>query len=426
MLTIKKFRLDDKYTRISLYIFIVAACLIVFDKFIGNLSGIGSFIGGFYNFFMGVFQPFVYGAFIAYFLNLPSKWFERVLFSRIKFLDNKKRIRRMISVLLTIFLSLGVITLILVFLVPQIISNIQKIREFIEPYLKPTDGEGGYEILLRGIVEVLNTLNSTFESSVQLRDIIDTIFDTRNLTFSSFIEFVRPLIDTTMSIGRGVLNFLIGLVVAFYFLCDKERYAGSVAKILYLLTNRRKAERVISVARNSNGVFEKFVIGKTIDSLIVAVIFLFLCTIFDLPFRELSTLIIGISNMVPYFGPFIGAVPVILITLMVNPAQALLVTVLIFVLQQLDGIILAPKILGDSTGLRPVEVLFAIIIGGSVMNILGMFFGVPVFAVIKSVLTGILNRKYAAKYYPDGVEFSESLPEGLLPPDNEQEDSHEV
>jgi predicted PurR-regulated permease PerM len=161
--------------------------------------------------------------------------------------------------------------------------------------------------------------------------------------------------------------------------------------------NKKYAKYIIEISCSSNNIFEKFLIGKLLDSMIVGILFFFVSAIMKLPYPPLLSLLIGITNMIPFYGPFIWAVPVVLIVMLSNMSLALWTVLVIFVLQQFDGIVIGPKILGDSTGLKPMQVILAITLGGFFGGILGMFLGVPVFAVIWNMFMNIIDSRYESK-----------------------------
>jgi predicted PurR-regulated permease PerM len=187
------------------------------------------------------------------------------------------------------------------------------------------------------------------------------------------------------------------MFIAFYMLCEKEAAARAVQKILFLTLSEKSASKVIAVVKDSNVVFERFLVGKALDSAIIGCLFFIVGSIFKLPLMIIFSLIVGITNMVPYFGPIFGAVPVILITLIADPPKAFWAFLIVFIIQQFDGVILGPKILGDSTGVKPLGVVFAIIVGGAMFGVAGMLFGVPVFAVLQTMISAFINRKFEEK-----------------------------
>ena len=170
------------------------------------------------------------------------------------------------------------------------------------------------------------------------------------------------------------------------------------------MLSKKLANNLIQFCKEANYTFEKFFVGKIIDSTIIGIIFFVGAKLLKAPFAMLLSIIIGVTNMIPFFGPFIGAIPVIFITLMfdiTNPLKAVWMAIFILLLQQFDGNILGPKILGDSIGIKPVGIIFSIIVGGAIFGPAGMFFGVPIFAVIFSVFNRFIDKKYSRKYGVD-------------------------
>jgi len=210
---------------------------------------------------------------------------------------------------------------------------------------------------------------------------------------------MNKLITGPMIFANSILHFILGMFIAFYMLCDKERYFEGIRKFLTVILKKHTAERFIRAASNSNRIIERFIIGKAINSLIIAFMFFIITLIIKPPYALLLTLIMGITNMIPFFGPIVGGAICTLIVLPTNPSMALMVLLMIFILQQFDGMYLGPKILGDSTGLPPVLVILAIIVGGAFAGVLGMFFGVPVFAIIRNIATEFFMQKYNQKQY---------------------------
>ena len=180
-------------------------------------------------------------------------------------------------------------------------------------------------------------------------------------------------------------------------LMSKDTLKRQCKKAIYALFEKDTAERILQISRRSHVVFSGFINGKILDSAIIGVICFIVTAMLQLEYSALISVIVGITNMIPFFGPFIGAIPCIVILVIVDPWQALIFAVFVFVLQQFDGNILGPKILGNSTGLSPMWVLLAIVIGGGMFGFAGMLIGVPTFAVLYSVVSDILQDRLLAK-----------------------------
>lgn len=212
-------------------------------------------------------------------------------------------------------------------------------------------------------------------------------------------------------IGTGVLikNLFVGIVIAVYLLAGKEVFFAQTKKILFTLLPVKAGNRIIAVTRQSHKVFGGFIIGKLIDSFIIFLLCLLGMVFLKMPFALLISVIIGITNVVPFFGPIIGAIPCGLLVLMVDPLKCLYFVIFILALQQFDGNILGPIILGDSTGLSSFWVIFAILISGGVFGFAGMVIGVPAFAVIYTLISEYCNGKLKRHELPNNTEMYMNL-----------------
>ncbi len=205
------------------------------------------------------------------------------------------------------------------------------------------------------------------------------------------------ILSKAYSFTSSIFKFFMGVIISVYVIFDKERFIAGSKKIVTILIPKNNIDKTNIFLNETNNIFKSFFVGKTLDSIIIG----FLCFIglmlMENPYPIVISVIVGITNMIPYFGPFIGAVPGVIITMIYSPSMALWLVLFIFALQQFDGLILGPKILGDSTGIEPFWVLLAIIVGGALFGVLGMLLGVPVFAVFYNVSKKIINRKYDEK-----------------------------
>lgn len=381
----KKFSTNNNYFKIGLCGFIVIAASILFEKFLGNIDFIFEKLISSVNFMFEVFEPFIFGFFIAYFLDPIVNWGEHKVLPRMKNFSN----RRLLSVITTYIIFIGSLIWIFIYLIPEVAFSIQKFILIFPNTIKHfNSSKYGF------LYQILDTYNATFRTKYSLSNIAELIAMPFVKSISFLPDMANNILSRTFGFASTLLNFILGIVIAFYMLCYKQKFHLAAEKIIYVIFGRAKSEKIVSSFRQYNTVFQKFIIGKSIDSIIIGLMFFVICSFIRVPYLSLLSLIIGLTNMIPYFGPFIGAVPVVFIVLLNNPVLAFWVAVTIFILQQFDGIILGPKILGDSTGLNPIEVIFAIIMGGALFGVLGMFFGVPVFAVILKILRDIANKKY--------------------------------
>lgn len=338
-------------------------------------------------------MPFFIACLIAYMVNPIYRFLNYRVFGKMK-TKRSERVKNMLSLILAYIIFLGIITIILLYIIPEFFTSISDLTANIpmnelihklENFL--TDIEEYFPMLDFNIVE--EKIN---ELTPQL------------LSFST--DFVKNLLPKllnvsyliSMSIVRVIINMLLSLVISAYLLASKDFLSRGIMRLLYAFTSKKRADSIAKVAVECNNIFSKFIIGKAIDSLIIGILCFFLMLILRLPYAILLSVIVGVTNMIPYFGPFIGAIPGIVVFLFVNPVQAIIFGVMVLALQQFDGLILGPKILGDSTGLKPLWVILAITVGGAYYGVLGMFLGVPVVAVISYLLNLLINYRLKQKH----------------------------
>ncbi len=204
-------------------------------------------------------------------------------------------------------------------------------------------------------------------------------------------SFITNITTGVYLVFRAVMNVAIGFVVACYLLYNREGFGANMKKLLYSALGIKRAERVLSVCRFTDDAFMGFISGKVLDSLIIGCITFVCCSLLKMPYAAFVSVIIGVTNVIPVFGPFIGAIPCTLIILVVQPVKALVFVVFIIVLQQIDGNIIGPKILGSRVGISGFWVMFAIVVCGSLFGVVGMIVGVPLFVVISAGYNSLVD-----------------------------------
>jgi predicted PurR-regulated permease PerM len=210
-------------------------------------------------------------------------------------------------------------------------------------------------------------------------------------------KIVPILYGAGLSIIKFCVNLFIALIVSIYLISDKNMIRDYAKKLTYALFSKEHALSLFAIMKDCNSICKSFFIGKTIDSLIIGCLCFILMSIFHLPYAMLISVIVGITNMIPYFGPYIGGIPGVLICFIEKPSYGIVFLVIVILLQSFDGMILGPKILGDSTGLRPIVILFSISCGGAVAGVLGMFLGVPIFGIISYLMEKYINYRLHRK-----------------------------
>ena len=231
--------------------------------------------------------------------------------------------------------------------------------------------------------------------------IINNLFQTSEdyiLSIVSTITTYIPIaINYSYAIISNIFNILISLIITVYMLYDRERFISQIKRVTYALFSKKSADFLCKVTNLTSRMFNQFIFGKALDSFIIGIVCLICTSLLRLPYAPLFSFIIGITNMIPVFGPFIGAIPCALILLIIDYFKAFEFVIFIIILQQIDGNIIGPRILGDSLGLPSLWVMFAIIVGGGCFGIFGMFVGVPIFSVIylliKEKVAKVLKEK---------------------------------
>ena len=390
-----KFKFDKKYLYWGLTAFLVIAAGILFYYILfhgANLSsGLSSFIG--------ISMPIIDGFVLAYLmtpvLNKIEKCIIKPLYMKAKLPMTSKNKRRMrgLSILATIVLILVVLYEFFGLIIPEVVRSIQSIIFQFPIYVN----------------NLSNWAMGLMRNNPDLEDVVNALIDqysSKILDYvnSNLLPYINGVIKTLSSSVLGVFkamwNLVIGFIISIYVLGSKEKFAGQAKKIAYALFDRKAGNEVISNFRFIHSTFIGFIGGKIVDSIIIGVICFICTTIIGTPYAILVSVIIGVTNVIPFFGPWIGGVPSALLVLMVDPIQALYFVILIMVIQQFDGNILGPKILGDSTGLSGFWVIFAITIFGGLFGVLGMVVGVPIFAVFYAAVKASVNRMLQKKNLP--------------------------
>jgi predicted PurR-regulated permease PerM len=378
-----KIKLNSSITKRTVSNVIVVSVGIILFFTIENLGGILNGIGQVINLLM----PFIYGFAIAYLLAIPIKFLEDKV---LNFMDKKKRYKakRFFSITITYIVAAILISIIFSILIPELSRSIYTLLENIPAYI--------------------NALEKYINSVVVALDLDANMVEELVKDFSSISKYITSIAGTAVldlfqfsaNITQYILNIFIATIISIYLLSGKEKFFAQIKKFLYAVLPEKPVSYILELTKSSHKIFIGFLGGKLLDSLIIGIICFVCMNIFKMPYPLLVSFIIGITNIVPVFGPFIGAIPSVIIIFIASPIKALWFILFIFVLQQFDGNILGPKILGNSTGLTAFWVMFAILIGNGLFGFVGMILGVPAFAVIYSIIVGIINNTLKKKGLP--------------------------
>lgn len=396
--------LEKKYVQIGVTAFCVIAASLLFYFAIFHTASIAKGLNTIYT----ILTPIVYAAAISYVLWPLIRFMERSVIYRIcekKNWNPSEKVRhviRMICVIITLLLFLFGIYGLLSMLIPELINSVTNIIDNLPRYINNiekwlTNLLKNYPDLEANSSMIFSTVTSKAEAWLT-NDLLPKI----NLLVASF---------STGFLGVLVFlkNFLIGAMISIYLLYGKESYVAQGKRLLYCLFSTKTTNNMIRDLQYVDKTFGGFIIGKVLDSLIIGILCYIGTTILNLPYALLVSVIVGVTNVIPFFGPYIGAVPSALLILLVNPIQCIYFIIFILLLQQFDGNFLGPKILGGSTGLSSFMVIVAILVGGGLFGIFGMFVGVPACAVICTAIRNGIQSRLAKKQMPVDLESYQNI-----------------
>lgn len=390
---------NDKYKVISCYaIGTFAVCLlmvIIVQKF--------SLIMGFVGTIIKVLSPIIWGIVIAYIGN-PIMMKCDALF--IKLFEKKKphpKIRRAVSVTVTLVAIIAMLTLLISMILPNIVNSIISIFGNTRTYF--TNVQDWINNYAKDYPEVMDYLNDKFT------EIEDKALSIVSDLQPKLVEWAGTLTQGVWAFAMGLKDFLLGFCAAIYLLAGKEKFLAQLRKITCAVLPKKGAQWFMKLCSITNRNLGGFISGKLVDSLIIGILCFIGMHLMKMPYVVLISFIIGVTNIIPFFGPFIGAIPSALLILLADPYKCILFIIFILILQQFDGNILGPKILGETTGLPAFWVMTSIFIGGGLFGFIGMLLGVPVFAVIYSLIsdgTNLLLKKRklpvsTSAYYGGGI-----------------------
>ena len=345
-------------------------------KFNGLAAGISKLVN--------ILMPIIIGIGIAYVLSAPYDWLRhkyiRLLAHTFHWRSRKAVRCAGIFAMLTTFLgAAAIIGGLLALIVPQLISSVAGLAATLPSNMMH---------LSRTVQDLVVQYYPSGE---------ETVMNAYAQAVSYIEEFVQnsftPSVDTLGYVSAGVMNTVT-------LLAGKENFIRQIIRCIYAVLGKKWGNVIVEYGRFANQAFTGFITGKLLDSFIIFLISVVILNMMDMPFAMLVSVIIGVTNVIPFFGPFIGAIPSFIIIFIVSPLQSLYFLVFVLLLQQFDGNILGPKILGNSTGLSSFWVLFSILLFGGLFGFVGMLLGVPLFAVIKHILSDIITRSLRQKNLP--------------------------
>lgn len=383
-------RIEGKYIRAGIVAFIVIAASIVLFFAIFRAEGLMDALRS----AGSIIAPFVYGLVVAYLLcplyNVTYRGCRKVKFFKLGKKDHSRIIAKILASIVSLLALFGIIIGLLWMVIPGMIESITAIVRMMPGQINDLT------------IWVENTFHNMKDSSAPMAAFLDAVvLNAREWIENTMIPgsetIITSLSNVAFDIITGVWNFIIGIVICMFFLNSKEIFAAHSRKLVFATVSDEKANRFLYGAHYVNRVFGKYINGKLIDSLVVGVVCFIVMSLFNWPYAMLISVIVGVTNIIPFFGPFIGAIPSALLLLMVDPWICLYFLIFTLILQQIEGNILAPKILGGSTGLPSFWVMFAIVVGGGLFGFAGMILGIPIFACVYAYTAYTVNNKLEKK-----------------------------
>ncbi|MDY0234817.1 MAG: AI-2E family transporter [Gudongella sp.] len=373
-----------KYLTVAAYSFIVIALSIVFYLITSQLTMFTAQIHIFYQ----TMLPIIIGASMAYLFNFILEKVEGKIITPATKGKIKLKKKRAISMLITyaiVFTLLYIFTLVLF---PQLVTSVVKFVNEV------TDNFDEISLMVTNFIARINLRPDYMEYVTEWwQGILEQAFE--------FLKGLVPIIGNIVRIlFSSIWNIVLGIVVSVYLLFEKEKFKAQIKKITYAVFSKKRADRTVELTKRADTIFGRFLSGKILDSLIIGILTYIVLITFGIPFPILVSFIIGITNIIPFFGPFIGGVPSFFIILIISPIKALWFILIIVVIQQIDGNIIGPKILGDSLGVSAFWILFSLLIAGKFLGLIGLIIGVPLFVFIYSIIKDNVETKLAKRGLP--------------------------
>ena len=317
-------------------------------------------------FIITILFPFLLGIGIAFILNNPEKWVENKLLKNVPLQKNHKRI---LATLIVFILAIGFLILFFSIIIPNTVDSVRQFSTNIAVY---SDTFISY------------TKDFAYRMNISEKQVEQMLinFDITKKITSIVTESIPKIASYSYSFVKGFINLILAFVSAFYILLDRETLVKGIKKLNYSVFDKNFANYLTLWTNDAKTVFEQYIVGNIIDSFIVGVLCYVVILFLKIPYTNMIALIIGVTNVIPVFGPFLGAIPVIIILCLIDPLSALIFAIVIFIIQQIDGNIIKPIVLGDKLGMSGFWILFSVTVGGALFGVVGMFLGVPICALI--------------------------------------------
>lgn len=375
-------KLGESLNEMKKWIILVFAGVLAFWG-LNNLELIFKMLGNIYT----VFSPFILGAAIAYVLNIPMTKVENLLKKAIpdKYEDKYKGLIRAVSIVLSLLLLLCIVGFIAFLLIPELIENIESLMNSVPALVE--SGKDFVIDMLDKYPDIQKEIESVFAESGNVSGIVSSV-----LTYivNGIVGFVSGIVD-------GFVYIFTGIIFAIYMLGQKEKLVDGMTRLIYGFTEKKKANKIMKVATLTNKTFSKFISGQCVEAVILGTIIFVVCLLCGFPYALLIGVLTAVTALIPIFGALIACVVGAILIAITNPIQALIFVAVFVIIQQIEGNVIYPKVVGKSVGLSPLWTLLAITVGGNLFGVLGMLIGLPLASVVYSLLKESVNKKLEKK-----------------------------
>lgn len=338
------------------------------------------------NMIIGMMKPFIYGIMMAFIFNIPLKFFLN------KFPDSLKQWKKPLAVLCSIVVVFGILIFIILIVVPVLVESIANLVATLPVYFEDT----------------MRAINKMVQNGTIPKEVLDSVGQyaeqIQNSILSALKNIVPQIISMASGFASGLANLGMAFVIAVYLTISKDKLISQLKKFLYAFTSTRVNTFLLKVGKLTNVTFSNFVAGQLVEAVIIGVMCYIGCLIFRFPYAPILSVVIGCTNVIPYFGPFLGTGFGAFLVALVNPLQAVFFIIFGSVLQQIESNLIYPRVVGTTVGLSGLWVLFAITIGGGLFKLPGMILGLPVFSVIYTLIREAMNKRIKEKQRLEGNE----------------------
>ena len=414
---------NRKYTTIAVYVILTTLVLFLIALAVINADSVRSYMDTFHY----IMSPVYIGFAVAYIANPIMKMSEKRIFRFKVNTEQRFHLRRGLSIALALIVLAIILTILVLLIIPQVYLSLSDLISKLGGYIKDTvawlDSYLPDSIFNAADLTFENITNKIYQYfadseigdelsdlSAQLSVLSDNLDVLISNSFNILKDYVPMVVGAITGAANGVLNIVLGIFFAIYMLSSKEQLIAQAKKLIRAFTSEKSYNFVLELANFSNKTFGGYLVGKILDSLIVGIVFFVACAIFKIPYAILVSSLIAITNVIPVIGPFIGAIPGVLIIFIVDPSKVIWFLIINVVIQQVDGNIIVPKVLGETTGLSSLWVLFSITVMGGLWGLFGMFISVPIFAILYMLLKVLVEKRLQARELPVETEdyFSEA------------------